>query len=206
MTPQIGLAPLLGLFALSGVAHAQSIAASTDEPFTPSARWSYYLRRTFGPDRLGYLAAETAFDHLLRDPSCWDASAGSYGQRYARAFDRRLIRNTAELTAGMLTGEDLRYRRSRSGSFRRRILHSVQSAVTARMPDGRTRPAYTRFFASATAELSTAHWTGQPIRPEWAFQAVGWSALDQIQTNLLDEFGPDLRRIARRLWKQARGK
>jgi hypothetical protein len=31
-----------------------------------------------------------------------------------------------------------------------------------------------------------------------------FSTLDQAQTNLLDEFGPDLRRIGGRVWKRVR--
>jgi hypothetical protein len=75
--------------------------------------------------------------------------------------------------------------------------------MMAQMPDGSERPAYTRFFASAATELSTAHWVGQSIRTPWVFQSVGWSALDQMETNLLDEFSPDVRRVARRLWDAA---
>jgi hypothetical protein len=87
--------------------------------------------------------------------------------------------------------------------MRGRIWHALQYSVTAQMPDGRRRPAYTRFFASTVAEVSTTHWTGQPIQPAWAFQSLGWSALDQAETNLLDEFSPDIRRLAGRLWKMA---
>jgi hypothetical protein len=78
--------------------------------------------------------------------------------------------------------------------------------MVAQMPDGTQRPAYSRFFASATTELSTAHWIGQPIRAPWLFQSLGWSALDQVETNLLDEFSPDFRRIATSLWHSARNR
>jgi hypothetical protein len=201
MTTGILLALLLSLI---GIARAQSSDSLTSGSFTPSERWSQYLHRTFGPTRLGVLAAETAVDHGFGEPRCWDDSAGSYAQRYARVFDRRLIRNTAELAMGVLTGEDLRYRRSRSQSFRGRVWNAVRASVVARMPNGRERPAYSRFFASATTELSTAHWVGQPVGAPWLFQSLGWSALDQVQTNLLDEFSPDIRRVAGSLWRGAR--
>ena len=205
MAPQIGRALLLGLVAFSGVAGAQTAEPSTTE-FTLSERWSHYLHRTYGPARIGSLAVETALDQMQREPHCWDMSAGSYLQRYGRAFDRRMIRNTVELGAGIVTGEDLRYRTLGSGSMPRRVWHAARSAVSARMPDGRDRPAYTRLLASAVTEFSTTHWIGQRIKPEWAFRAVGSSLLDQVQTNLLDEFGPDIRGVAKRIWKGARGK
>src|SRR5215475_13541588 len=115
MATQVALA-LLFLIGLSmRVAQAQFVAPA-EESFTLQARWSHYLHRTFEPTRMAVLAAETAVDHGYREPRCWDDSGGAYAQRYARAFDRRLIRNTAEFATGLLTGEDLRYRRSRSQS------------------------------------------------------------------------------------------
>jgi hypothetical protein len=197
MATRTALVLLLSLLGVaSEVAQAQSLEPLT---FTLSERWSHYVHRTFGPTRLGVLAAETAVDQGIGEPGCWDASARSYLQRYARAFDRRLIRNTTEFATGILTGEDLRYRKSQSHSIGGRVWNAVRRSMVSQMPDGTTRPAYTRFFASATAELTTAHWTGQPIQTRWFFQSLGWSALDQVETNLLDEFGADIRRVAGQL-------
>jgi len=72
------------------------------------------------------------------------------------------------------------------------------------MPNGTERPAYTRFFAAAVTQVSTANWVHQPLQPQWLAQALAWGALDQVQTNLLDEFGPDFRRIGGRMWNRAR--
>lgn len=192
------------ILVLEAIGCSLAFAQQPVEPFTLSARWSHYLRRTYGPDRMGLLAIDAAIDHALREPGCWDFAASSYGRRYARAFERRVIRNTAELATGTLTGEDLRYRASRSTSVHGRIWSAVRASVTANMPDGTKRPAFTRFFANSLADISTAHWTGQPIRAGWLLQSPGWSTLDQIQTNLLDEFGPDLRRLGTRIWKRGR--
>jgi hypothetical protein len=74
----------------------------------------------------------------------------------------------------------------------------------ARTARGGQRPAYTRFIAATVAEVGTAHWTGQPIQATWLAQALVWGAFDQIQTNLLDEFGPDFRRIGGRMGKRLR--
>jgi hypothetical protein len=196
-----GVGLLLVLHAI-GCSLAQ--AQQPSEPFTASARWSHYLHRTYGPDRMALLAVDAAIDHALLEPACWDSAAGSYGRRYARSFERRWIRNTTELATGILTGEDLRYRASQSRSLRGRVWNAVRASVTARMSDGTRRPAYTRFFANSVADISTAHWTNQPIRTGWLLQSPAWSALGQIQTNLLDEFGPDLRRIGTRIWKRGR--
>jgi hypothetical protein len=207
MAVSVMVALLLFLtWTMPGLAQAQPADPSGGELFTASDRWSHYLHRTFGPTRLAVLAAETAVDHGFREPRCWDDSASSYIQRYARVFDRRLIRNTTELATGLLTGEDLRYSKSRSHSFQGRVWHAVRASMVARMPDGTERPAYSRFFASATTELSTAHWIGQPIRTGWLLRSVGWSALDQAQTNVLDEFSPDIRRIATSLLRAARNR
>jgi len=175
------------------------------EPFTPSARWSLYVHRTYSPSRLGFLAVDTAVDHALRQPACWDFTASSYERRFARAFQSRVVEYSAELVGGILTGEDLRYRRSRSSSIQGRLWNALRSSVTAQMPDGSKRPAYTRFFASEIASVSVASWTRQPIQPRRLVHTLWSSTLDQAQTNMLDEFGPDLRRVGIRIWKGVRG-
>jgi hypothetical protein len=115
-----------------------------------------------------------------------------------------VIRNTAELGAGILTGEDLRYRPAQSRTFQGRVWNALRSSATARMPDGGMRPAYTRFFAIAVANVSTAHWTHRSVGAGWVFRSTGSAVFDQAQTNLLDEFGPDLRRVGGRIWKRVR--
>jgi len=196
----------IGLWAvLWGAAAASAFAQDPlSVPFTPADRWAHYLHRTYSPMRMGRLAAETAIDQALREPACWDSSAHSYANRYVRSFERRVIRNTAELAGGILTGEDLRYRPSQSRAFHARVWNAVLGSATARMPDGSIRPAYTRFAAGTLAEVSTAHWTRRHIEPEWLMRSAGWSALDQVETNLLDEFGPDLRRFGARVWNRVR--
>ena len=104
------------------------------EPFTASQRWAHYVHRTYSAPRLGLLAAESAMDHALREPACWDRGGSSYARRYTRAIERRVIRNTAEVGAGLLTGEDLRYFPSRSVRPSARAWHAVRSAFLARMP------------------------------------------------------------------------
>ena len=155
-----------GLTLMLWVAGGSSGAAQQlAEPFTPSARWSLYVHRTYSPARMGLLAVDTAVDHALRQPACWDFTANSYERRFARAFQSRVVKNSAELVAGLLTGEDLRYRRSRSSSIQGRLWNALRSSVTAQMPDGSKRPAYTRFFASEIASVSVASWTRQPVQP-----------------------------------------
>jgi hypothetical protein len=197
--PPIGLALiLLAAGALPGAAQ------QLPEPYTPSDRWSNYLHRTFAPARLEYLALETAIDQASSYPACRHRVAASYGRRYARAFQSRIVKNSAALATGLLTGEDLRYRPSQSPSFRGRLWNVLRSSVTARMPDGTTRLSYTRFVSDELALLSTVPWSRRPIRPEWFIQSVRYSILDQAQTNLLDEFGPDLRRVGAQIWKRVR--
>ena len=126
---------------------------------------------------------------------------GPHG-RALRALDRAVP--SLEYPTGLLTGEDLRYHASRSPLVRGRVWNALRASATAQMPDGTKRPAYTRFIACALVSVSTAHWTREPIQPGSLLQSLGWSTLGQVQTNLLDEFGPDLRRMGIRIWKRVR--
>ena len=47
--------------------------------------------------------------------------------------------------------------------------------------------------------VSTAQWTGQHITAGWLAQVMAEGALDKVETNLPDEFTPDLRRIGKTL-------
>src|SRR5262249_15506898 len=94
--------------------------------------------------RLGIVAVESALDHALRQPACWDRSPTSYVTRYSRSFDRRLIRNSAEFGAGLNTGEDLRYQRNAPAPSRTGC-GTPSAARSSHTTDGRGRPAYTRF-------------------------------------------------------------
>src|SRR3954449_7349685 len=122
-----------------------SLAEPQPPRFDLSQRWKHYVHRTYSAPRLSLLAAESAVDHALREPACWDRAGTSYAQRYMRAIDRRVIRNTAEFASGVLTGEDLRYVRSRSVRPSGRAWYAVRSAFQARTSDGAVRPAYTRY-------------------------------------------------------------
>lgn len=199
------LHPPIGLALILLIAGASSgTAQQLPEPFTPAERWSLYLHRTYGPARMGFLAVDTAIDQVLLEPACWRSGAASYGRRYARAFQSRVVRNSAELATGLLTGEDLRYHPSRSLSVHGRLWNALRASVTAQMPDGTKRPSYTRFFANELANVSRAGWSRHSMRPEWLMKSLMCSTLDQAQTNILDEFGPDLRRIGIRIWKRVR--
>jgi len=189
---------------LTAALTASAFAQQPAESYTPSDRWTAYLHRTYSPQRLAFLAVDTAIDNALRDPHCWDNSATSYGRRFARSFERRIIKNSFELGAGILTGQDLRYHAMRSAPFTHRIWNAVRSAAVAQSSSGSDQVAYTRFLAVAAMDVSTANWTGRPITGRWIVRSVGWSLVDQAQTNLMDEFTPDLRRFGTRLWKRVR--
>ncbi len=188
------------------IAGACSLGAQQQllEPYTDSVRWSQYLHRTYDPTRLGLLAVDTAVDQLMREPACWDYGAASYARRYFRSVERRVVKNTTELAGGLLTGEDLRYRMSRSSSLKGRVWNAMISSVSAQMPDGSSRPAYTRFAAVTVTSVATGNWTRDPIRPARLGRTLAWSTLDQVQTNMIAEFGPDLRRFGTRVWKRVR--
>jgi hypothetical protein len=186
------------------VAAAAAVAQTPAEPFTTSVRWSNYLQRTYSPERLAFLAVDSAIDNALRQPHCWDNSASSFGRRFGMSFERRIVKNTFELGAGIVTGQDLRYHPAHSRSFQSRVWNAVRASAMARTPSGAEQPAYTRFLAVAVMDISTANWTDRAIKGRWLARSVGWSVIDQAQTNLLDEFTPDLRRFGERVWRRVR--
>jgi hypothetical protein len=180
---------------------APFVRAQQPIAFDWNERWRYYLRRTYSFERVLLLAGDTGVEHVIqpsdcgRNPHCYPAS-------YARAFTRRVARTSVEFAVGGFLGEDARRRPSQMTGLKSRVLYAITHAYVATGPDGRIRPAYSRFagtFASAAAGsgcsrngFSSRDWLG----------GFGGSVGLYVQDSLLAEFEPDLKRVGLRLGRK----
>jgi hypothetical protein len=189
----------------SGVVCAQSSLPAAD-PFTPSQRIQYYLQRTFSWQRMALLGADTAVDHLLGGKSSlWSDGPFGYASRYGDSFGCRLTRNTMELGLGMALREDVRYKRSQTQGFRRRLRYATTHALLASTPDGRFRPAYSRLAAAFGGEIVSAAWRPRPFSAGELAGSGAWTLLDRFPNSYLDEFTPDLVNFGRRARRKLGG-
>src|SRR5437868_1363562 len=131
------------LFVLAHAAAQDPVAASPSSS-TTSQRLEYYLHRTYSWQRMSWLAADTAIDHLLGEPE-WGRGMRGYGCQYASGFGRRLISNSVEFGAVLALRQETRYRPSRMKGVIPRIRWAATHAFLATGPGGNVQPAYARF-------------------------------------------------------------
>jgi hypothetical protein len=184
-----------------GLLSAQSVTSDSQDLHE---RWDSYLQ-TYGWKRITAVAAETAFNQTFqlkqcgRPPYCLPHQIGG-------ALVRRTARTTIELGAGALLHEDLRRRPSGLPGFRRRFVYAFLHAPLATGPDGKWRPAYSRFAGTFGGVAVSSAWNGRPISAPRLFGGLGWSATSYFQDALLTEFEPDMKRMARQFTDRLRRK
>ena len=175
---------------------------TTTGPYTGRERLDFYVERTFlSKSRLAFLLADTAEDHLLRQPRGWGMGSCGWATRLGSNYGRRLIRNTLELGAGALLSEDSRYVPSTVPGIAPRVQHAVISAFTARTNSGRRRPAYAAFAAITATAFIVSVWQPRAVSPGHVMRGVSFSLLDRVPDRLLDEFSPDMKRFGKRVWR-----
>jgi hypothetical protein len=189
---------VIGPIAFAGIACSQQASPAVD-PFTTDQRIQYFVRRTFSWERMTLLGADTAASYLTGGSSRWGSGAPGFASRYGDSFGRRILRNSMELGLGMALREDARYKPSAESGIRKRLRYATLHALTATVPDGTTRLAYSRIAAGFGAEFISSRWTPERgPRGEWALNAA-WCLLDRFPNSYLSEFSPDLTRFGKRV-------
>lgn len=194
LSERVGRGALYFLLA-AGAAHAQQPGADRDTFATLGDRFRYYLHRTYtSRPRLLFLAADTAIGHALNDPEEWGQAPKTFAMRLSSNFGRRVVANSIEFGASALFEDDARYRRSDLHGIPARVRYASIAAFTARLPDGGRRPAYSRFVATTGGTLISSRWHPRCASGSDLALGIGFGLLGKIPDNLLEEFGPDLRK------------
>jgi hypothetical protein len=163
-------------------------------------RWDNYIERTYDWKRLTAIAAESAFDQTLQLNKCGRAPY-CFPHHIGRSLVRRTARNTLELAAGQVLGEDLRRHPSGLAGFRRRAAFALVHAPLARDSRGEWQPAYSRFAGTLGAVIVSRAWDGRPLTSSSISRSFAWTASSYFQDALFAEFEPDLRRMGRDAWR-----
>lgn len=188
-------------FLIQACAAAQDLTDASARLSTSEERFRYYLHRTYAWQKMGWLAADTALDHLLNEPE-WGRGLGGYGCQYASSFGRRLISNSVEFGAILISGQDTRFRPSRQKGLLPRIRYAVSHAFLATSASGNIEPAYTRFAGITGGALIAPVWHQRSLSASRFGRDLAFSTLDQVQNSLLTEFSPDMLRIGRGIRKK----
>jgi hypothetical protein len=192
---------------LSATVLAQVKLADPEYYLNTRQRVDAYIFRTYtDPQKFGWLLIESAQATWLKDPHEWDRSPESYSYRVASGWGRRIVSNTAQFAFETALHEDSRYRPSGAQGVRKRILFAISHSVIAYKPDGSIGPAYGRMAAGVAAATASSTWHPRSIDAGPILSGVGQSAIDRACSNLLTEFGPDLKAFGRKSWNRFRTK
>jgi hypothetical protein len=195
---------LLYLLAAAACLHAQ-VPQEESPPFDWDQRWHHYLQRTYSWQRMGLLAADTAFEHWTGDSGEWGRGSEGLGSRYGGGFGSRIIRNSIELGAGAALGEDTRFRPSGAATLGARVRYAALQAFTADR-GGQRRFAYSRLAATIGGCLVTTRWQGRPLTTPRLAGRFADGYLSHLENSLLAEFGDDLKAVGLRVRKKVFGK
>jgi hypothetical protein len=185
---------------LSAEASAQTEAAPT-AAFSTRDWTRHYLRRAFtSPARWATLNVTAAYNQALRNPEEWRGGAGGYARRYASAAGNRVVENTAEYAAGLALRQDTRYRASESRRFRARIWSALWQSVATPQPGGGAHLALPRYVGLSVAPIVASTWDPRPLTGKRLARSLGEGLASQAGLNLMDEFTPELKKLARKIF------
>jgi hypothetical protein len=189
--------PAAIIFALTagGLAYAQAPPA----PFTVEDRLNHYVHRTFSPERMALLGADTAVEQLFDRSHDWHSGSRGFMHRYSSNFGSRLVRNSIELGAGMALGEDTRFEVSGKSGFASRLAFAASGSVLARDGQGKRGFSYARLAATVGGTLITSIWRPCANSPRHHMEEIGSGYLGHLQNSLLTEFSPDLLRFGKKV-------
>jgi hypothetical protein len=152
---------------------------------------------------MGFLLGETAFEHLMAGASEWGSGARGFGNRFGSALASRMVRNTVELGAAGIFGEDYRFRASGQKVFLRRIGYASLSPL---LDSGRRRrPAKSRAIATGAGVLFSALCRRQQVSGGWYGREMALGYLGHLQNSLLTEFENDLKAFGKGLLRRLTG-
>lgn len=165
---------------------------------TSAQQFQDYLNRTYGWQTLSWLATDAISDHFSARPE-WGRGPGGFGCDYGSRFGRRLVSTSAELGVSLVLHEDVRFHPSQRTGLLPRLRYAMAHAFLDVGPGGRFEPAYARFAGIAAGAIVAPAWHERSLSAPVFFSDVAFGTLDQLQNSLLSEFGPDLRKLGRKV-------
>jgi len=170
----------------SGIENYQAITAQ--------GRVNWFTISTIGPASLAGGVFSSGFGTLFHRPSGYDTRWDGFGERYGMRLTGISVGNAMEAGLGSLWGEDPRYFRSSSESFRGRMKNVVKMTFFAVNRNGQTMPAYARYIAIPGNNFLSNTWRDpSEANASSALIRTGLGFLGRLSGNAFEEFWPDVK-------------
>jgi hypothetical protein len=172
-------------------------------PLTLRERFILQTRTSFSPVAFIVPAAEagiTMADPPTNYPRDWSDGAAAYGRNYGAEIGRHTTAGYAHFVAAAVLREDPRYYPCQRGNYAARFFHAMAFTLVDRSDSGHHTLAVSNFVGSAAGGFIGMAW--EPAGFNDTTHAYQRSAVELTAFaghNLIEEFSPELTRIAVKL-------
>jgi hypothetical protein len=167
------------------------------KPLTGSERWRQYRDDTWLSPGFYIVALATAADSQYAwDPPEWGPGAAAYGRRSASWLGVFGIEETVHHGGAAALGYDPRYLRCGCKGFFRRSGHAIKWSFVTKNTAGRTRLDLPTLAGAYGGGMLSTYWYPSRYQPLTDGARIGHQEMGfVIGLNLINEFGPELKRV-----------
>lgn len=151
------------------------------------------------PQAILSLSASALYDEATNTPAQWSKDGDGFTRRFGSAYGQLAIRNGINDGMASATGLDPRYAYCRCRGLVHRTVHALAMSVVTYRSDGRVMLDAPQLAGAYGSGMISAYWYPHRLYSplvqgvQFGHEEMGEVALG----NLLQEFGPDLRRTLR---------
>ncbi len=197
----------------SGPAGADAAAQSgfSPSPWPPAARPLAFADRLelfwhdsyASPEAILSLSASALYDQSTNTPARWSKDGDGFTRRFGSAYGQLAIRNGVHDGMASVTGLDPRYALCHCQGLLHRTAHALEMSMVTYRRDGRvTLDAPQLAGAYGSGMISTYWYPHRLYDPLVQGVQFGHEEMGEVALgNVLQEFGPDLRRALR--WRSS---
>ena len=166
-------------------------------PLTRMDRLTLFLNDTYAsPGAYAGLSAGAMIDQVRHTPAKWDQDGSAYTRRFASEYGQLAARNVIHEGMAAMTGLDPRYPVCKCTGLIHRSAHALEMTFTTYRQDGRLvldMPQIAGAYGSGM--ISTYWYPHQQYSPLVQGVQFGHEQMSEVLIgNLVQEFGPDLKR------------
>ena len=180
-----------------------SLGAAGYLPLKANQKLARATRRTFSPESFVFAGLTATYSQATNEYRQFGQGAQGYGKRYGASFADQSF---SEMLAGgvfpVLFKQDPRYfRSSRTGLWRRTAYAVSRTVITRRDAGGSTFNSSLVAGSFTAAAIGAAYYPEQERNLPITLQRGGFTIAAYAGNNILVEFGPELKRWCRRLFR-----
>ena len=176
---------------------ASAASSPGPQPLTAEDRLTFFLNTTYAsPGAFMALSAGAMVDQIRHTPAKWDVDGNGYTRRFASAYGQLAARNIIHDGLAGVTGLDPRYTPCHCAGKLKRSGHAFKMSFTTYRQDGRLTLDVPQLAGAYGSGMISTYWYPHRLyNPLVQGVQFGHEQMGEIAVgNLVEEFGPDMKR------------